>query len=82
MSFAYKRRRNKNDKWDSICLRCFQTIRTAPEAACESDLSCRESQHVCNEADLPVRYAGIAKPGMRARHAVDEDGQILMSSVE
>jgi hypothetical protein len=45
---SYKHRRNKDGTFDSICLRCYQTISTAQY---ESLLETAESEHRCEEAD-------------------------------
>lgn len=60
---GFRRRRNEDGTFDSICLRCFLTAASAPE---ESELTSLELKHVCD----PVRrefvsdtsnYAYVAK---------------------
>ena len=48
---AFAHRGKADGTWDSICLRCFRTIATAPNAAW---LTPNETSHTCDLLDLHV----------------------------
>jgi phage tail protein X len=56
VDFSY--RRNDDDTWDSICLHCYMTVRTASkiEALAEA-----EAQHLCyKESPVPQNHSRLA----------------------
>jgi hypothetical protein len=46
---AFRRRHNENGTWDSICLRCYRTAASTPDA---SWLPLLQSTHTCDPMDL------------------------------
>jgi hypothetical protein len=46
---AFRRRHNEDGTWDSICLRCYRTAATAPDATW---LPLLQSTHTCDPMDL------------------------------
>jgi hypothetical protein len=55
----FRHRRNPDDTWDSICMKCFLTVETAMQ---EEDLAGAERSHDCAEL-----------LAMRTRQGVKED---------
>lgn len=43
---AFYHRQNHDGTWDSICMKCFLTVTTAPK---EEDLESSEERHDCQE---------------------------------
>jgi endogenous inhibitor of DNA gyrase (YacG/DUF329 family) len=60
---AFAHRSNGNGTWDSICLRCYRTVATAPNA---SRLPMTETRHTCALIDLHVWVADRYEYGSMA----------------
>jgi hypothetical protein len=58
---AFRRKRNEDGTWDSICLRCFRTAATARDA---SWLPLLQSTHTCDPMDLHAWLADRERFGL------------------
>jgi hypothetical protein len=77
---VFAHRSNDNATWDSICLRCYRTVATAPNP---SSLPGMESRHICAVIDLHLwvgdryEYGSIACQPLSIADVVSKTCRII-----
>jgi hypothetical protein len=52
---GFTHRKNRDGSWDSICLKCFVTVASAPGVRVESELAKTDEVHECERSILSQR---------------------------